>query len=116
MPVILDSGAEFARWTCRRGPRGHRLRAPRLATPADWSSRIANHDRELWHRLGNDSTRADDGPPTHVLHDYGVDADPAIVADGDALLPASLQSQRDVRPVDVVLLGSAQQHRVLRDA
>src|SRR5256886_445894 len=85
----------------------------RRAAPADGSSGIPSHDHELWNRFVDDGTSADDGTPTDILHHDRVGTDPAVVAQLDALLPAPLQRHRNVGPVDVVLPGSAQQHRVL---
>src|SRR5437867_10335916 len=91
-----------------------RLPHPRpFAAPADGSSGIPSHDHELWNRLVDDGASAYDGAVTDILHHDRVGADPTIVAERDALLPALLQRHRNVGPVDVVLAGSAQQHRVL---
>jgi hypothetical protein len=52
----------------------------RRTAPEQRARRVARHDHELWHRLGDDGARADNGPATDVLRDHGVDADPGVVA------------------------------------
>src|SRR5207245_7805393 len=79
----------------------------RLAAPADGSSGIPGHDHELGNRLVDDGASAHDGTPTDILHHNGVRADPAVVAERDALLPALLPRHRNGGPGDVVLRGSA---------
>src|SRR5207245_2828794 len=73
----------------------------RRAPPADGSSGIPSHDHELRNRLVHDGASAHDHTPTDILHHNGVSADPAVVADRNALLPALLQRHRNVGPVDV---------------
>src|SRR5207253_6559038 len=58
--------------------------------PRDWSSDVCSSDL-CWI-----------GAATDVLHHHRVGADPAVVAERDALLAAGLHEYRDVGTVDVV--------------